>query len=35
MSAKIAVLVICVEAIICFLLFNLHDCTFNVKSNIQ
>ena len=29
MNAKISVLVICVEAIIYLLLYNLHDCTFN------
>ena len=28
MNAKISVFVICVEAIIYFLLYNLHDCTF-------
>ena len=30
MNAKISVLVICVEAIIYLLLYNLHDCTFKV-----
>ena len=30
---KISVFVICVEAIICLSLYNLHDCTFN-KINI-
>ena len=29
MNAKVSVFVICVEAIIYFLLYNLHDCTFN------
>ena len=29
MNAKISVFVICVEAILYFLLHNLHDCTFN------
>ena len=29
MKAKISVFVICVEAIIFLLLYNLHDCTFN------
>ena len=29
MSARISVFVICVEAIIYLLLYNLHDCTFN------
>ena len=29
MNAKISVFVICVEAIIYLLLYNLHDCTFN------
>ena len=28
MNAKISVFIICVEAIIYLLLFNLHDCTF-------
>ena len=28
MNAKISVFVICVEAIIYFLSYNLHDCTF-------
>ena len=28
MNAKMSVFVICVEAIIYFLLYNLHDCTF-------
>ena len=32
MNAKIAVLVICVEAIIYLLLYNLHDCTFNFEQ---
>ena len=30
MNAKISVFVICVEAIIYLLLYNLHDCTFKV-----
>ena len=30
MNAKISVFVICVEAIICLLLHNLHDCTFKI-----
>ena len=29
MNAKISVFVICVEATIYLLLYNLHDCTFN------
>ena len=29
MNAKILVFVICVEAIISLMLYNLHDCTFN------
>ena len=32
MNAKIVVLVICVEAIIYLLLYNLHDCTFNFEQ---
>ena len=32
MNAKISVLVICVEAII-YLLYNLHDCTFNKSDS--
>ena len=32
MNAKISALVICVEAIIYLLLYNLHDCTFNYKK---
>ena len=32
MNAKILVFVICVEAIIYLLLYNLHDCTFNSKA---
>ena len=28
MNAKISMFVVCVEAIIYFLLYNLHDCTF-------
>ena len=31
MNAKISVFVICAEAIIYLLLYNLHDCTFNFK----
>ena len=30
MSVEIQVFVICVEAVIYFLLYNLHDCTFNI-----
>ena len=33
MKAKISVFVICVEAIIYLLLYNLHDCTFNSKTS--
>ena len=33
MNTKIPLLVICVEAIIYFLLYNLHDCTFNAHRN--
>ena len=29
MNAKISVFVICIEAIIYLLLYNLHECTFN------
>ena len=29
MNAKISVFVICIEAIMYFLLYNLHDCNFN------
>ena len=32
MNAKISVVVICVQEIICLFLHNLHDCTFNSKS---
>ena len=32
MNGKIPVFVICVEAIIYFLLHNLHDCTFKLRS---
>ena len=35
MNAKISVFVICVEAIIYLLLYNLHDCTFNIWSTIS
>ena len=31
MNAKISVFVICVEAIVYLLLYNLHDCTFNIS----
>ena len=31
MNAKVSVFVICVEAIVCLLLYNLHDCTFNFE----
>ena len=34
MNAKISVFVICVQAIIYLLLYNLHDCTFKVKNRI-
>ena len=30
MNAKISLFVICVEVIICLLLYNFHDCTFNL-----
>ena len=32
MNPKISVVVICIEAIIYLLLFNLHDCTFNFQG---
>ena len=32
MNAKIPVFVICVQAIICLLLYNFHDCTFNIDK---
>ena len=32
MNAKISVFVICVEAAINLLLYNLHDCTFTANS---
>ena len=32
MNAKISVFIICAEAIIYLLLYNLHDCTFKDKS---
>ena len=35
MNAKISVFVICVEAIIYLLLFNLHYCTFNWNRSIE
>ena len=34
MNVKISVFVICVEAIIYLLLYNLRDCTFNSKMNL-
>ena len=34
MNGKISVFVIFAEAIICFLLYNLHDCTFKKTINI-
>ena len=34
MNAKISVFVICVEAIIYLLLYDLYDCTFNSKHSI-
>ena len=33
MNANILVFVICVEAIICLLLYNLHDCTFKCHED--
>ena len=33
MNAKISVIIICVEAIIYLLLYNLHDCTFKSETN--
>ena len=35
MNAKSSVFVICVEAIIFLLLYDLHDCTFKKGTNIQ
>ena len=35
MNAKISVFVICVEAIIYLLLYNLHNSTFSLKASIQ
>ena len=35
MNAKILVFVICVEAIIYSLLYNLHDCTFKGATKTQ
>ena len=35
MNAKISAFVICVEAIIYLLLYNLHDCTFKVRIFIR
>ena len=32
MNAKISVFVACVEAILCLLLYNLHDCTFKTTA---
>ena len=34
MNAKISVFVICIEAIIYLLLYNLHDCTFKRQRKI-
>ena len=33
MNAKISAFIICVEEIICFLLYNLHDCTFKISAS--
>ena len=35
MNAKISVFVICIEAIMHLVLYNLHDCTFNNFSYIE
>ena len=35
MNTTISVFAICVEAIICWLLYNLHDCTFNVFMSVR
>ena len=35
MNAKVSAFVICVEAIIYLLLYNLHDCTFNARWQID
>ena len=35
MNVTISVFVICIEAIICWLLYNLHDCTFNVFMSVR
>ena len=35
MNAEISVFVICVEAIIYLLLYNLHDCTFKIIGMIS
>ena len=35
MNAKISVFVVCVAAIIYLLLYNLHDCTFNMHKYIE
>ena len=34
MNMKISMFVICAEAILYLLLYNLHDCTFNLKKAI-
>ena len=34
MNAKNSVFAICVEVIICLFLYNLHDCTFNIRSDV-
>ena len=35
MNAKISMLVICVEAIIYLLLYNMHDCTFKLSNSLR
>ena len=35
MNAKISVFVICVEAIIYLLLYNLHECTFKYSEHLR
>ena len=35
MNAKISVFVICIEAIMYLLLYNLHDCTFNIHKKVS
>ena len=35
MNAKISVFVICVEAIIYLLLYNLHECTFKYAEHLR